>query len=115
MSKHLTLYRCDNPACTLGSRGAPGTFTGGISAAAVHVLTGRPVESLVDGTDFGDGICPNCAAAGAADGVHKQIAAGVDPHADAHAAVAARVADPGDPLDAAGAQSALVELVGGDR
>lgn len=114
MSK-TTLYRCDNPACTLGTRGAPGSFTAGISAYSVHVLTGKPVESLVDGQDYGDGICPNCGTAGTPDGVHKTIPDGGDPHTDAHQAVAARVADPSDPLDAAGAQAALVELVGGDH
>lgn len=115
MSKHLTLYRCDAAGCTLGTRGEPGSFTGGISANAVHVLTGKPLESLVDGADFGEGLCPNCGTPGTEDGTHKTIAEGVDPNAAAHAAVAARVADPADPLDAAGAQAALVELVGGDH
>lgn len=53
-------YRCENPACSLGVVGSPGHFTGGSTASTVNVLTGRPVDSLVDGKDFGPGFCPNC-------------------------------------------------------
>lgn len=56
----MKLYRCENPACTLGTVGNPGRFSGGITAAQVNVLTGRPVESLEKGADYGDGFCPNC-------------------------------------------------------
>jgi hypothetical protein len=59
MSKEPTLYRCENPACSLGTVGAPGHFTGGISAEQVNVLTGKPVE-LVEDDEYGEGVCPNC-------------------------------------------------------
>ncbi len=53
-------YQCHNLACSLGARNAPGHFTGGITAAQVNLLTGAPEESLEEGKDYGDGICPNC-------------------------------------------------------
>ena len=62
MSK-ATLYECTNPACSLGTVGAPGRFTGGITDAQVTMLTGKPADSLKDG-EHGDGVCPNCGKAG---------------------------------------------------
>ena len=53
-------YRCTNEACVLGSRVAPGLFTGGITDEQVTLLTGRPTAELKKGTDYGDGFCPNC-------------------------------------------------------
>lgn len=55
-----TVYRCENKACTLGTRGQPGYFTGGITADQVTVLTGKPAEHLEKDKDFGEGFCPNC-------------------------------------------------------
>jgi hypothetical protein len=49
-------YKCENPACSLGAVGEPGTFTGGISAEQAHLLTGAPLENVT----HGDGYCPNC-------------------------------------------------------
>ena len=59
MSKQPTVYRCENPSCSLGTVGAPGHFTGGITAEQVTVLTGKPAESLKD-SEHGEGVCPNC-------------------------------------------------------
>lgn len=114
MSK-LKLYRCENAACTLGTAGQPGLFTGGITAGHVHVLTGRPLEELKKGVDFGDGICPNCGKPGIEeeDGHKPNHPSPHDPHQASHDKIAARVADPADPLDADGAQAALEELVEG--
>lgn len=53
------LYECTNPACSLGTVGAPGHFTGGITADQVTVLTGKPADHL-DKSEHGDGVCPNC-------------------------------------------------------
>jgi hypothetical protein len=55
------LYLCKNTACSLGSLQQPGRFTGGITAEAVNLLTGQPVEHLKKGVDYGEGFCPNCA------------------------------------------------------
>lgn len=63
-SKQPSRYRCENPACTLGARGVPGHFTGGITAHQVNVLTGKPVDQL-DPAEFGEGVCPNCGERGA--------------------------------------------------
>jgi hypothetical protein len=56
----LTTYLCGDAACTLGTVGQPGRFTGGITATQVAMVTGRPVDELIEGVDFGEGICPNC-------------------------------------------------------
>lgn len=60
-----TLYECTNPACSLGTVGQPGHFTGGITAAQLHVITGKPVEAI-DDKEHGDGVCPNCGQPGKA-------------------------------------------------
>lgn len=141
MSKAPTLYVCKNPACQLGASGQLGKFTSGLTALARHLKTGEPLESLVEGEHYGEGFCPNVdcmqpgekydpekakAAAiaeaeeqhaarikalnvGVGDGRHS--AAGKDPHDALHQQIAARVADPEDPLTADDAQQALLELV----
>jgi hypothetical protein len=53
-------YECTNPACSLGTVGEPGRFTGGITNEQLHLLTGQPLEELKSGTDHGPGFCPNC-------------------------------------------------------
>ena len=53
-------YVCENPSCTLGTVGEPGRFTSGVTAEQVNVLTGKPVDSLKSGDDYGAGFCPNC-------------------------------------------------------
>jgi hypothetical protein len=57
-------YLCANPACVLGTVGNPGRFSGGIAKEQVNLLTGRPVEELKSGEDYGPGFCPNCGAQG---------------------------------------------------
>jgi len=61
-----TTYECDNAACALGTVGEPGRFTGGATAEQIAILTGKPQDELVDGTDYGDGFCPNCGQEGTA-------------------------------------------------
>lgn len=104
----LELYECDNPACTLGSRKEPGLFTGGMTAEGVNLLTGEPVESLTEGKDFGEGICPNCGEKGKATGETHESVVGEDPYQAIHDEVAARVNDKEDPLDSASAQEAVL-------
>lgn len=81
-------YLCKNPACSLGSMKDYGRFTGGITAEAVQLLTGAPLESLKKGEDYGDGFCPNCAAPGEAFDPDKAIAGAL---AEAEAQHAERV------------------------
>lgn len=57
--KTPTVYECVNAACTLGTVGAPGRFTGGIAPEQVTVLTGKPAEHL-EKSEHGEGVCPNC-------------------------------------------------------
>lgn len=104
MSEKLRRYRCENRACPLGSRSDPGFFTGGITAEQALMLTGDP------DAPHGDGYCPACGEKAVADGHHRS-AEGTDPYDELHQEVAARVADPDDPLTAEGAQSVLHELV----
>lgn len=60
-AKADTIYECTNVgACTLGTRDEPGRFTGGISAEQVALVTGKPLDHLVEDDDYGDGFCPNC-------------------------------------------------------
>ncbi len=54
------MYLCENKACSLGTVGEPGRFSSGITKKQVHLLTGRPVDSLKSDEDYGQGFCPNC-------------------------------------------------------
>lgn len=58
----MKTYLCKNPACTLGTVGEPGRFSGGITKEQVTVLTGDP-----DPKDHGAGYCPNCGKKGEAE------------------------------------------------
>jgi hypothetical protein len=60
----MKTYLCGSSGCGLGTPGTPGRFTGGISKEQVHLLTGRPLEQLKSGEDYGPGFCPNCGAKG---------------------------------------------------
>lgn len=53
------VYRCENPACSLGAVGQPGLFTGGATKEFVTTLTGDPEPE-----HYGKGVCPNCAKPG---------------------------------------------------
>ena len=59
-------YLCKNPACTLGTVGEPGRFTGGITKEGLHALTGAPID-LMTPKDYGNGYCPNCGKKGTAE------------------------------------------------
>jgi hypothetical protein len=48
-------YECKNPACSLGTVGQLGRFTGGATKEQITLLTGDP-----DPKDHGVGVCPNC-------------------------------------------------------
>lgn len=48
-------YQCENPACSLGAVGQPGTFAGGATKDQITLLTGDPEPK-----DHGAGVCPNC-------------------------------------------------------
>jgi hypothetical protein len=50
------VYLCENPACSLGTVGHPGRFTGGIAKEQMTMLTGDPEPE-----HHGEGVCPNCA------------------------------------------------------
>ena len=67
------LYRCENPACSLGAVGAPGHFTGGITYDQAYMLTGNP-ESV-----YGEGVCPNCGKTSVDTGEMSVWSAGHDP------------------------------------
>lgn len=105
------LYECHNSACALGSRKDPGRFTDGITAEALNVLTGDPVEAIIAEGRFGEGFCPTCGEPGVAvepnedegeTGYHEFDAHDGDPHQDLHdqidgeirAAVNTQLADP---------------------
>ena len=54
------VYECGNQACSLGTVGNPGRFTGGISKEGAFVLTGN------QDAEHGPGYCPNCGKKGKA-------------------------------------------------
>jgi hypothetical protein len=60
----MKTYECTNKACSLGTVGVPGRFTGGITADQATLLTGKPAEHQEKGIDYGPGVCPNCAQPG---------------------------------------------------
>lgn len=112
MGKNLgTVYECHNEACSSGSRVDPGRFTGGIAAEQVNLLTGAPVESLVEGKDYGEGFCPTCGEKGVSTDEEHISVNGTDPYQDLHDEIQARVEDEDDSLTARGAQAALVVAV----
>jgi hypothetical protein len=49
------VYECNYPACSLGTPGVPGRFTGGATKERITMLTGDPEPE-----QHGDGVCPNC-------------------------------------------------------
>jgi hypothetical protein len=65
MALEKTLYFCKRDNMN---------FTDGAEAANVVNLTGKPEESLVEGEDFGEGVCPNCGEKGEEVGVHGWVA-----------------------------------------
>jgi hypothetical protein len=109
MAKEPTRYQCDNPACSLGSVGSPGHFTSGATAEFVQNLKGVSADGLEDGTDYGEGICPNCATKATAAGTFTPDT-GHDPHDAHHQKVAAEVA--AGKVDPAESQARFMELVG---
>lgn len=66
MSKEPQVYACKSATCPLGTVGAVGYFTSGITAEQRNVLTGDPIEAMEEGEDFGEGVCPNCGTKGEA-------------------------------------------------
>lgn len=85
------VYECHNKSCVLGATKEPGRFTGGISAQQKYMMTGNPIENMKEGTDYGDGFCPNCGEKGKATGETHVSAVGSDEydklHQDANAQV----------------------------
>lgn len=59
MANDPTLYVCKNPRCELGTLGQLGRFTSGLTAEARSLKTGEPVETLIEGKDYGEGFCPH--------------------------------------------------------
>lgn len=68
--KSPALYACTNEHCDLGMRGVTGYFTGGMVAEVARLRTGKPFEDLVEGEDYGEGICGNCGEKGTPAGTH---------------------------------------------
>jgi hypothetical protein len=103
----ISVYHCANDGID---------FTGGLTAQQKFLLTGQPVELLEEGTDFGEGFCPNCGRSCKSTAKAYEVAKpGNDPNQKAHDAINARVLDPEDDLTADDAQAALLEKVGGGK
>lgn len=73
------LYECNNKDCELGTPGHTAHFIGGVTAEAVTLRTGAPIEDLEEGKDYGEGICPNCGKKGKKTNVDFEPLVGKDP------------------------------------
>lgn len=109
MTDKETVYECHNTACTLGTPGNPGRFTGGATKEQITTLTGNPEPE-----NFGDGVCPNCGTLAAKKTTDSVPHKGRDPYKRFHEQIEARVLDPEDKLNVDNAQAALYELVEGE-
>lgn len=99
----MKVYECRNKACSLGTVGQPGHFTGGISPLGIELLTGnREAPS-------GEGYCPNCGANGTPTKARFVPVERSDPHAEIHEEVAALVV--AGKLDRAQAQQVVIEVI----
>lgn len=78
----VALYECHNRACSLGTRGEPGRFSGGATQDTVMLLTGDPER------EYGEGICPNCATPGKSLNEEFTPVEGEDPHQHLHDKIA---------------------------
>lgn len=86
-----TVYTCHNKACSLGSLKDPGHFTSGMTPERKNLLTGDPVEGMVEGKDYGEGVCPNCGEKGTATKQQHESLVGSDPNQNHHDIVQAEV------------------------
>lgn len=114
MTTELNKYECNNPSCSLGAVGHPGHFTGGITPASLNVLTGQPVESFgeeTEGEEWGEGVCPNCGQKGTLTDEPHIVTDNTDPYQHLHDQVAARIADPDDPITKRTAQSTVEAMI----
>lgn len=102
----MKVYECKNPACSLGTVGSPGRFSGGATKEQILIKTGNP-----DPEHYGEGVCPECCTKADDSLTIPDPHEGRDPFQKHHDAVAARVADPDDNLTGEDAQDALYELV----
>jgi len=66
MATEPTVYECPSTQCALGTVGEPGYFTSGATLEQAVMLTGKPTDELNEGTDYGEGVCPNCGTLGTA-------------------------------------------------
>jgi hypothetical protein len=62
MALSKTLYHCDTDNMD---------FTDGAEQDNIVILTGKPKDDLVEGEDYGEGICPNCGKKGTEIGTHE--------------------------------------------
>lgn len=73
--KAAAVYRCENKNCPLGSLGtAGGLFTDGITKEQLFLLSGNADP---DESEYGPGICPNCATEGAEYDPAVEVAASI--------------------------------------
>lgn len=106
MTDTETVYECQNEACSLGTPGTPGRFTGGATKEQITNLTGNPEPDK-----HGEGVCPNCGKPGKKAGSEPVPHKGHDPYKSLHQQVQERVEDPDDKLNKDTAQDELVRLV----
>jgi hypothetical protein len=85
------LYKCTNKACIMGEPNQPAYFTDGMTQAQKSLKTGMPLEQMEEGTDYGEGICPECGKPGTLVGEEFESLVGDDPYEELHQGAKAQV------------------------
>ncbi len=103
----MKVFECKNSACTLGTPGNPGRFSGGAEKEAITLITGDPEPE-----HFGEGVCPNCGTKGTEVKDVPPPHKGTDPYQELHDEAAKKASDEDDPATrTAAAQSSLEAAV----
>lgn len=85
------LYKCTNNTCVLGQPGQPAYFVEGMTQAQKALKSGMPIEQMEEGTDYGEGVCPECGTKGEAMGENFESLVGEDPFDNLHQEAVAQI------------------------
>lgn len=85
------LYKCTNENCILGEPGQPAYFVDGMTQSQKTLKSGMPLEQMEEGTDYGEGVCPECGTKGEAMGENFESLVGEDPFDELHQEAVAQV------------------------
>lgn len=108
----METFECHNPHCPLNRPDQPGRFTGGVTAAYLHILTGDPIPSEVEPAEVKLGYCPSCGEEGTpAEDQHVTHDCVGDPFQPLHDQVAEMVTSPDDPTTPEVSQAIVLAFI----